>query len=111
MYDKNILSPKDFCGMNYDYFELLSRFSDKRSYHSFIEKVFSASIEMIRRKDKIKVGFVTIDSAQWSGDDLYNLFAADKRFEVTIFDCLRIRVSNSVSCSRSHIGNYNLIRF
>ena len=89
MYDKNILSPKDFCGMNYDYFELLSRFSDKRSYHSFIEKVFAASIEMIRRKDKIKVGFVTIDSAQWSGDDLYNLFAADKRFEVTIFDCLR----------------------
>ena len=89
MYEKNILSPEDFCGMNYNYFELLSRFSDKGSYNSFIKRVFEKSVEMIRRKNKIKIGFVTIDSAQWSGDDLYNLFAADKRFEVTVFDVLR----------------------
>ena len=89
MYDKNILSAEDFCGMSYDYFELLSQYSFKDSYNYFIGKVFEASAEMIRRKNKIKIGFVTRQWQEWCGDKLYNLFATDKRFEVTIFDCKR----------------------
>ncbi|MBR4152856.1 MAG: CDP-glycerol glycerophosphotransferase family protein [Selenomonadaceae bacterium] len=89
LHEENILSAEDFCGMNYRYFQLLANFVAPETYNSFIERVFKKSVELIRRKDKIKVGFVLYDSSMWSGDDLYNYFAADEKFEPTIFLCLR----------------------
>ena len=55
-----------------------------------MERVFEASAQLIRRKNKIKLGFVVYLSAQWSGDELYNFFANDKRFETTVFLCRRV---------------------
>ena len=89
LHEENILSTEDFGGMNYRYFQLLANFVSPETYNSFIERVFKKSVELIRRKDKIKVGFVLYDSSMWSGDDLYNYFAADEKFEPTIFLCLR----------------------
>ena len=90
LYKQGILSVENLTDLNYEAFNALSWIMPQDEYHALIEEVFAASVKMIRRKDKIKIGFVTIDSAQWSGDDLYNLFAADERFEVTLFDCLRM---------------------
>ena len=87
--EKNILPTENFCGMNYEYFDALSNLLAKDDYNALMSKVFAKSAELIRRKDKVKVGFVLYDSSMWCGDDLYNLFAADARFEPTIFLCLR----------------------
>ncbi|MBQ4403068.1 MAG: CDP-glycerol glycerophosphotransferase family protein [Selenomonadaceae bacterium] len=89
LYERNILSEENFCGMSYDYFNVLSNLLAKDSYNALMARVFEKSVEMIRRKNKIKVGFVLYDSSMWCGDDLYNFFAADERFEPTIFLCLR----------------------
>ncbi|MBO4779572.1 MAG: CDP-glycerol glycerophosphotransferase family protein, partial [Selenomonadaceae bacterium] len=86
---KNLIPVENFCAMNYNYFHNLSWILPKDEFAELMEKIFDAAAQMIARKNKIKVGFVTIDSAQWCGDDLYNLFARDERFDVTIFDCLR----------------------
>ena len=51
--------------------------------------VFEISADKIRHKDKIKVGFVLYDSSMWCGDDLYNFFDQNKRFETKIFLCQR----------------------
>ena len=89
LYKQGILSAENLTDISYDHFNALSWIIPQDEYHALMEEVFKASVKMIRRKDKIKIGFVTIDSAQWCGDDLYNLLAADERFEVTLFDCLR----------------------
>ena len=86
---KNLIPIESFCNMNYDYFNNLSNVAPKDDYNAFMEKVFVASAEMIRRKDKIKVAFVVRGSAEWCGDDLYNIFARNERFETTVFLCLR----------------------
>ena len=95
LYKQGIFSAENLTDMSYEYFNALSWIIPKDEYNALIEKVFAASVEMIRRKDKIKLAFVTIDSAQWSGDELYNLFANDARFEVTLFDCLRADRGNN----------------
>ena len=85
IYALNLLASDDFCAMSYDYFNLLSTLG----YGTLMHRVFNASAHIISRKDKIKIGFVLYDSAMWCGDDLYNFFANDLRFEPTIFLCLR----------------------
>ncbi len=95
LHEKNLIPIESFCDMTYEYFNNLSNILPKDDYNAFMEKLFAASAEMIRRKDKIKIGFVTIDSAQWCGDDLYNIFAQDERFETTLFDCLRADKANN----------------
>jgi hypothetical protein len=76
--------------MNYEYFDNLSTVMSKDEYNSFMEKIFNESAQMIRRKEKIKIGFVARTAAEWCGDDLYNLFATNERFETTIFLCLSV---------------------
>ena len=95
LYKQGILSAENLTDLNYDYLNALSWIIPQNEYNALIEEVFKASVKMIRQKDKIKLGFVMIDSAQWSGDELYNLFAADTRFEVTLFDCLRADRGNN----------------
>ena len=89
LYKRKILPLKNFLGMNYEYFELLSKLLPKDTYNALMSDVFKLSAERIRSKNKIKVGFVLYDSSMWCGDDLYNYFARDERFEPTIFLCLR----------------------
>ena len=93
----NLIPDESFCDMTYEYFNGLSKVAPKDEYNALLERVFKASAKMLRRKNKIKVGFVLIDSAQWCGDDLYNSFAQEERFETTILDCLRLdRAKNEI---------------
>ena len=85
----NLIPAENFLDMNYDYFRNLSMTAPKKDYNALMDKVFVESVKKIRRKDKIKVGFILYDSAMWCGDDLYNHFAANERFEVTVLLCLR----------------------
>ena len=94
LYEENLLPIENFCSMPYSYFDLLSNLMDKDDYNEILSRTFEQSIKLIRRKDKIKIGFVTYDSSMWCGDDLYNFFAADGRFEPTIFLCLRTDQAN-----------------
>ena len=89
LYDEKILSEENFVAMNYGYFNALTQFLPKEDYNALMSRVFEKSVELIRRKDKIKIGFVLYDSSMWCGDEIYNFFAADSRFEPTIFLCLR----------------------
>lgn len=82
-----IFTYDDFCRMNYDYFYFLSQMTDKKFFHSMMDKIFSHTLSKIRRKDKIRVAFVTDNSAVWCGDKLYKLFADNPRFETTVFLC------------------------
>ena len=71
--------------MKYRLFKALAHIASKDDYNMLMEKIFEASVARLRRKKKIKVGFVMIEAAQWCGDDLYNYFAHNKRFEPTVF--------------------------
>lgn len=94
LYGKNLLPIENFCTMSYDYFDFLSALLPKKNYNALMDRVFAKSVEMIRRKEKIKVGFVLYDSSMWCSDELYNFFARDKRFETTVFMCLRMDKAN-----------------
>ena len=89
LYKKGLLPVENFCDMSYNYFHQLSYIISRKEYNAFIGRVFAASAQRIAGKKKIKVGFVLYDSSMWGGDDLYNLFANDERFETTVFLCQR----------------------
>ena len=83
------LMARVFFDLTYEHLFALSKVLPKKSYNDVATRVFKISAQALRRKDKIKVGFVLYDSSMWCGDDLYNLFALDERFEPTIFLCVR----------------------
>ncbi len=85
LYTRKLLPIENFLDMDYNSFGALARFIPKNDYNTFIERVLNISVQRIRRKDKIKIAFVTLEAAQWCGEDLYNFFACDKRFETTVF--------------------------
>lgn len=89
LYKRKILPLENFLGMNYEYFDLLSKLLPKDAYNALMSDVFKLSAERMRGKNKIRVGFVTDNAAMWCGDKLYNYFARDKRFEPTVFLCLQ----------------------
>ncbi len=74
-----------FANMTYNHLANLSDMLSKDDYNDLAARVFKISAEKIRRKDKIKVGFYFAYSSFYFGDDLYNLFANDERFEPTLF--------------------------
>ncbi|MBQ9487032.1 MAG: glycosyltransferase [Selenomonadaceae bacterium] len=78
----------NLCHESYEHFYNLSRVLLKKNYTDLMERVFRTTVEKIRRKDKIKVAFVTDNAAMWCGDELYNYFAEHERFEATVFLCL-----------------------
>ena len=86
----NLIPAESFEEMSYRYLNRLAWVAGKDEYNMFLEKVFNASVKKIRRKDKVKIGFVVRGSAEWCGDDLYNLFVNDERFEVTVFSFLEL---------------------
>lgn len=74
-----------FANMTYNHLANLSDMLSKDDYNDLAARVFKISAEKIRRKNKIKVGFYFAYSSFYFGDDLYNLFANDERFEPTLF--------------------------
>ncbi|MBR4903185.1 MAG: CDP-glycerol glycerophosphotransferase family protein [Selenomonadaceae bacterium] len=74
-----------FSELTYSYLACLTELLPKDDYNELTTRIFNLTVENIRRKDKIKVGFYFSESAHWCGDDLYNLFAQDERFEPTVF--------------------------
>lgn len=76
----NVLS-----GMTYNHLVNLSNMLTKDDYNDLASRIFKLSLEKIRHKDKITVAFYFDSTSKWCGDELYNLFAKDKRFEPTIF--------------------------
>ena len=90
LYQQNLLPLESFHDMNYEYFYQLSSIAPKDDYNALMESVFKLSAQKISRKDKIRVGFVIYEVAQWCGDELYHLFNNDERFETTIFLCLQV---------------------
>lgn len=90
LYLKNVISMEDvFFDVTYNRLVTLSNMLPKDDYNDLVARIFRSSIQMIGKKDKIKVGFVIRNVAEWCGDDLYNLFVRDKRFEPTIFLVMR----------------------
>ena len=85
----DLIPTENFCNMNYDYFYQLSWIVAKEEYNDFMARVFKAAARRIQRKPKIKIAFALYDVSIWCGDDLYNLFARDERFEVSVLLCLR----------------------
>ena len=74
-----------FHELTYSYLACLAEMLPKDDYNELATRLFNMTEENIRRKDKIKVGFYFEFPSHWCGDDLYNLFAQDDRFEPTIF--------------------------
>ncbi len=90
LHKKNLLPAINFCDMTYEFFNLLLRTAREEIPDEFMDKVFTLTAERISRKDKIKICFVLYEVAMWCGDDLYNYFAQDERFELTVYLCLRL---------------------
>ena len=93
--NQGILPFESFLDMDYEYFRRLSWNMPKEEYNSFMERVFKLSAQKICGKEKIKIGFVLYEASQWSGDELYNFFANNERFETTIFLCLQVFANNN----------------
>ena len=85
LYKKNLIPIENFGEMSCESLRRLAWFTPKKEFNDFIGNIHKVSLQSIRRKNKIKVGFVTLEAAQWCGDDLYHLFVKDKRFETTVF--------------------------
>lgn len=79
------LMARVFSEMTYNHLSNLSNMFSKDDYNDLADRIFKISAEKIRRKDKIKIGFYFDNTAKWCGDELYNFFVNDKRFEPTIF--------------------------
>ena len=109
LYTKNLIPAENFCDLSYGFFNRLALIAPKDEYNALMENVFKASAQMIRSKYKIKVGFVLYDSAIWCGDELYNYFAQDERFEVTIYLCLRADTAKMELVRRAFL--YSLKQF
>ena len=89
IHEENILPFENLCGMTYEKIIFFSQVLEKDTYVLLMKNIFKASVEKIRRKSQIKISFVLYDASMWCGDKLYNFFAQNERYEVTIFLCLR----------------------
>ena len=90
LYTNKLIPLESFCNMSYEFINRLVGIIPKTDYNNFLEKIFALSVKKIRRKDKIKIGLIIRGSAEWFGDELYNLFSEDNRFEVTVFSFIEM---------------------
>ena len=89
LWRRGVKSVESMCRMNYEDINELAFMLDKHRFTDFMTRVFECSAEKLRRKDKIKVGFVLYDASMWCGDELYRQFERSERYEPTVFLCLR----------------------
>ena len=95
------LMARVFAEMTYEHLSNLSDMLSKDDYNDVAARIFKISAEKLRHKSKIKVGFYVSHSSMWFGDDLYNLFARDERFEPTFFTNMNSGGNNVISKERS----------
>ena len=79
------LMARVFSELPYSYLANLMDIFPKDDFNELATRIFNMTEENIRRKDKIKVGYYSDFSSHWFGDDLFNLFVQDGRFEPIIF--------------------------
>ena len=79
------LMARVFSELTYSYLANLADVLPKDDFNELMNRIFKMTVENIRRKDKIKVGFYFDFSAHWCNDDLYNVFAKDERFDPVVF--------------------------
>ncbi|MBR1579341.1 MAG: CDP-glycerol glycerophosphotransferase family protein [Selenomonadaceae bacterium] len=89
LHNRGVLPFDALTKMNYDKFFGLSALLMMDSYNKLLSRVFGVTIERLRRREKIKVGFVLYDASMWCGDDLYRQFEQSDRYEPTVFLCRR----------------------
>ena len=99
-----------FFGLTYEHLYGLSKILPADEYNDIATRIFKLSAQALRGKDKIKVGFVLYDSSMWCGDDLYNLFAQDERFEPTIFLCTRDGSAKNETLQKDFLQGVNLFK-
>ena len=85
LYDESILSMHGFEQTKYDILAELADRLPTDKFKDLMNKIFRLTLRKLRVKKKIKVGFVLDNASMWCGDELYNYFAQDERFEPTVF--------------------------
>ena len=99
--EENIRKPfESLCGASYEYIESFSQVLPRNIYDSLIDRIFAATVKKIRAKEKIKIAFVTYNAAMWCGDDLYNMFAENPRYDVKVFLSVDFSKGNSPAVKR-----------
>ncbi len=89
LHKRGILPFEEMRFVDYERIYGLMSFLSRTEYNETLDRIFDATLEQIRKKEKVKVGFVLYDASMWCGDDLYQHFINDERFETTVFLCLR----------------------
>ena len=87
--EKKIIAPSDMLRADYAKLHDLSSKLDRDRFNALTDKIFESAVQKLRRKDKLKLGFVLYDASMWCGDELYQLFAQSDRYAPTVFLCLR----------------------
>lgn len=85
LYQNGCIPLESFLDRVYTYFDRMSRIASKEDFNSLMQSIFELSTKKIGQKKKIKVAFILYLAEFWYGDDLYNIFDNDERFEVTVF--------------------------
>ena len=93
---ETILPFENLCNMTYAFFQVILRTFGQKYFNDLMRRVFAASAKKISRKDKIKIAFSMWDPSMWCGDELYNMFANNPRFEPTIFLYMQAAADNEI---------------
>ena len=89
IHNRNLLPFGELSRVNYKDLYGLSALLMMDSYNNLLPRIFDTTIEKIRGREKIKLGFLLYDASMWCGDLLYQLFERSGRYEPTIFLCMR----------------------
>ncbi|MGN0954790.1 CDP-glycerol glycerophosphotransferase family protein [Dialister sp.] len=81
------LSPEKLSRINYQDLYQLHYILNYDQYNRIMHQLENINAEYLRKKDKIKISFVLLDSAMWCGDELYKMFSMNPRYEVNVLLC------------------------
>ena len=101
---KGVLPLESMRRLTYDRLYGLRALLSADEYNAMMSRIFEASVAEIKRKDRIKIGFVLFDSAMWCGDELFRLFERNERYEATVFFCLRPDEKTELTEENFHHG-------
>lgn len=84
-YSENRLTQEYIQGKTWEDVAVLKQGKDISIFSKVCDAVNQSNIERIKKQSKIRIGFLTKDSAEWSVDSLYQKLAQDERYEVYVF--------------------------
>ena len=76
-------------GLTYEQIYNLRSCVTPKEKERITDALFDRTIGMLKKRDKLNIGFVIYDTSMWCGDRLYNMFAQNPRYQTTVFLCLR----------------------